>query len=639
MHKKIGLFLFFLFLLATWTAGVSEENKWLKNPPSPSDYPDGKGVLKTEWQIEIRPDGTVMERNIRYTTILTPAGREKYSDYRISYNKDTDTIRVVRAVTVKKDLSEMAVEEGAINDVTPPFLAGAQIYSNLLDKVLSYPAVEPGVTLYLDVEKIRSFEGESPYLSDIIYFQSDDPVVEQKVAFRVPADTELTYKFVGAEPALEKTAEGNEVIYTFTGKEAPQIKEEEFMPPVDELAWRLYFSTFKDWRQATQHFADAFYKSRIPDETIIRKAKELTSGCGDRMEKIQKIFLFVGTEIRNVELKFGIAGYAPNPAAEVLKNRYGDWRDKTVLLSSLMKAAGIESHPVLANSRNIAPVMEVPTLKQFDILLLAVDAGHGDRLFLNPFAEDHRYGYFYRGNRSKGLEVLSDSAVFIQVRPFPERPSRAKNRCRITLDDRGNGAGAFTSALDGFFDYHARTILKDLKGEELAMHIESTLNSCHPGAVLESYNVSDLKDLTLPAAVSVQFNIPDFGIKQGKIMSLEIPVFPMRFADFPSRPRLDERHYPFRITTDGTWTYAVEIEIPEGYHALYLPHAFSHTTEVGRFDLSCNMGKDTNTVIYSQSIVFLDREVAPEAYKTFKEKLESLNLWRNRLLLLEKQSR
>ena len=214
MHKKIGIFLFFLLLMATWTAGDSEENKWLKNPPSPSDYPDGKGVLKTEWQIEIRPGGTVMEKNIRYTTILTPAGREKYSDYRISYNKDTDTLRIVKAVTVKKDLSKMAVEEGAINDVTPPFLAGAQIYSNLLDKVLSYPAVEPGVTLYLDVEKIRSFEGENPYLSDIIYFQSDDPVAELKVTFRVPADTELTYKFIGFEPALEKTGEGSEAYGT-----------------------------------------------------------------------------------------------------------------------------------------------------------------------------------------------------------------------------------------------------------------------------------------------------------------------------------------------------------------------------------------------------------------------------------------
>jgi len=640
MIKKIGLSLFFvLFILPFPLKGETAVQQWLKEAPGAMDYPDARGLLKNEWRFEFRPDGRVVEKCRKIIKILTPAGREKYSDYRIPFDRDTETLDILNAVTVKADLTEVEVEEGAMNDVTPPFLADAQIYSNLIHKVLSYPVVEPGVALYLEYEKARTFKGEAPQMGDILYFQTNDPLLEQNVTFRIPADKPFTYRFVGMEGEVHQSREGDHLIYCITGKEAPQIKEEEFMPPMKALSRRFYFSTYKDWHEATRPFADAFYQASVPDPSIREKAEALTASCATRQDKIRHIFLFVTREIRNVWMEFGIAGYKPHPAPEVLKNRYGDWRDKAVLLASLLKAAGIESHPVLASSENIEPVADVPTMKQFDILLIAIDHGQGEKRYLNPFAENSRYGYFFKGNRCRGLEILSSGAAFVDVKPFPERPSLAENICELTLDAAGSVRGSFTSSLDGYFDDRARAYLKDLQGEELLMKLERLLNAFNSSSAVEDYELSDLKDLTAPVRIAVTFKGADFGIKQGAIMSIEIPEFPFWYADMPVDPRLSERNYPFRIDTDGAWSYTLKLIIPGGYEALHLPKDLSRTTAYGVYHLSCSLDESSRTVTYTQKIEFTAGDVPPEDYEDFKKKLDALKLLKNRLLLLEKREK
>jgi len=53
-------------------------------------------------------------------------------------------------------------------------------------------------------------------------------------------------------------------------------------------------------------------------------------------------------------MEMGINGHKPHPPAQVLKRRYGDCKDKALLLVSLLRATGIEAAPALANTRERA---------------------------------------------------------------------------------------------------------------------------------------------------------------------------------------------------------------------------------------------------------------------------------------------
>jgi len=92
----------------------------------------------------------------------------------------------------------------------------------------------------------------------------------------------------------------------------------------------------------------------------------------------------------------------------------------------MLKVAGIEAYPVLVNSRAVPAEEDVPTLSQFDDVLVAVGGGGGEksqergRLFLNPFADDSLFGYFREGRGSRGLEIRSEAVEFVPVNCLAE---------------------------------------------------------------------------------------------------------------------------------------------------------------------------------------------------------------------------
>lgn len=69
--------------------------------------------------------------------------------------------------------------------------------------------------------------------------------------------------------------------------------------------------------------------------------------------RIEPICQFVQKQITYLEIVIdtdSMAGYRPHPAGEVLENRYGDCKDKAVLLCTMLHAVGVEASVMLVNS-------------------------------------------------------------------------------------------------------------------------------------------------------------------------------------------------------------------------------------------------------------------------------------------------
>ena len=98
----------------------------------------------------------------------------------------------------------------------------------------------------------------------------------------------------------------------------------------------------------------------VIDDDVRKKAAELTRGATTLVEKTRRLYDYVARNIRYVSLSFGVGRLQPHAAPEVLKNGYGDCKDKHTLLQALLKAEGIQSYPVLISSyRELDP--DVPS--------------------------------------------------------------------------------------------------------------------------------------------------------------------------------------------------------------------------------------------------------------------------------------
>ena len=83
----------------------------------------------------------------------------------------------------------------------------------------------------------------------------------------------------------------------------------------------------------------------IPDADIEEKVQQLIRHLETDEEKIRALYHFVASKIRYVGIELGQSAYQPSYATEVFQMQYGDCKDKTTLLISMLDLAGIKAIP------------------------------------------------------------------------------------------------------------------------------------------------------------------------------------------------------------------------------------------------------------------------------------------------------
>ncbi|HEX2695501.1 MAG TPA: DUF3857 and transglutaminase domain-containing protein [Acidobacteriota bacterium] len=606
----------------------------VRKAPARGKYPDASAiVVRLDQEFRLSDGGTKSEDYSLVLEVFSVRGREKFSDFRIPFDRATDTVNLAYARTYKPDLTPLDVEKGAINDLTPPNLADADMYANIVHRVLSFPAVDPGSCLAVRYSK--ESRGGSGNLDEVVSFQTDEPVLRKRLRIVVPVGKTLKYRVSGLSAGVteERTPEG--LVYTLEASDSPQIRPEEFMPPREEVASRIVFTTAADWNEATRPFARSFFGALKRSGEAARLAAELTKGAPSGEEKVRRIFLFVAGEIRSVKLDLGEGGTDVHDADTVLGNRYGDWKDKAALLVAMLGAAGFEAHPVLVNAEGVPPAAEVPSLKQFDSVLVAVSGAAGT-LFLDPFADDSLYGYFRDGKDSEGLIVCSDSAGLVPVRCLAGTESASSSVIRAELFPDGSIRGKAEVGLSGIFDTLARRDLKDKTARELADFYAESVNKLLGEGEVVSSRQGDVRDLTAKAKFSLDFKGGSYGVFQGDIMLVTIPRLPFGFLELPSVPSLAKRSYPFRASDTSRAEVEVAIVVPAGFEPIYIPPGFEKKLPCGEFRLAASYDKARSVVTIRKGMNIMQREIPVEQYDEFKKTLDAFGILQNTLILLEK---
>jgi len=634
--KKIIVSLALLVCILPSGFGQEKIEDIVKSAPPRGKYPDSSAVVvRSSQTFTLDQQGKRGEEYFRALEIFNLTGREKFSDFRIPYDKNEEQVNVLLARTYKGDGSAVDVEEKAVNDVTPPELAEADMYANVLHRVLSFPAVDPGSVLVVQYKKEKEKAGN---IEGVVFFQYDEPMIRKELKIAIPGDHTLKSKIIGLKGELKEESVGEQKIYSLIATDSAQIKPEEWMPPLGEIASRVVFSTYADWVDACREFRESFYSAVLPTDEVRKIIAPIIKSASSEAEKIRKIFLFVAREIRSVRFAFGEGGFEVHPAGTVLNNRYGDWKDKSGLLVSMLKAAGVEAYPVLVHSRAIPPEEEIPTLKQFDAVLVAVpQRGRGGPLFLNPFADDSLYGYFQDGRGARGLAVKADGVEFVSVRCLPEAESVLRNEIKAEIDAAGAIKAEISSDLAGLFDQRARQQLKDMTAKELDVFYTESINKvCEDGKAIENA-LTDPKDLSKKIGIRQKFSGPNFGLFQGPIMLVYIPQVPYAFAEVPSPPSLAKRLYPFRMSGEAEVHSTVVLKIPAGFKPLYIPEGFAVQKEYGEFAFSAAYDPARSSVIVRKTLLFKKKEISLGDYEDFKKTMDSFGISKNNLILLEKK--
>jgi hypothetical protein len=209
------------------------------------------------------------------------------------------------------------------------------------------------------------FDGNSSFFSALGW---DIPV--ERVHIRILSDKVLNYKVTGSQQTINQP-NPNEYVLDFN-------QPKRFPTDSQSPSWYsntpfVQFSQYKDWSEVALWATNLFHYDQ-PLSAEMTKYLAKVDKLPSKREKLEELIRFVQDEIRYVGLELGQSSHQPHSPNEVFANRYGDCKDKTLLLQQLLLTIGVNSTPALVDSNDREHIANyLPTHAAFNHVILKID--------------------------------------------------------------------------------------------------------------------------------------------------------------------------------------------------------------------------------------------------------------------------
>jgi hypothetical protein len=239
-------------------------------------------------------------------------------------------------------------------------------------------------------------------------------------------------------------------------------------------SWHIFYpwiqvSDFPDWQTVASGIAQA-WATEADGEAVAEIARDIRSKAADLPSQIEKAIELVQDECRYLSINLELGGQIPTPPGTVARRRFGDCKDLSFLLASLLKQLGVAARPVLVNAfcrKALADFLPAPSLFNHVVVEFEFD---GQRRWIDTTSKEQGGGAFNRTIADFGFGLPVDAAAtgLVQAPQF-EPPDRFDLREHVLLDtSKAPSLMAVTLTTEGGQAEALRRQLKQLGMEEWA---------------------------------------------------------------------------------------------------------------------------------------------------------------------------
>jgi transglutaminase-like putative cysteine protease len=604
--------------------------------PDATTYPEADAVvLLSRTDVTLGKDGSVVEKRHSIVRILeAQRGKEKFADVHVPYDSERQTLTLETTRTVNKDGVHVASAE-EISDIVPAMLREASVYSGMRERVISFPAVDKGSVLELAYTLTTKLTADSSLGGEIL-LADWDPVLDSVVHVTVPEGVVPHLQVENATLAPVETHDQDAGTHTFTFalKDQPDRQYESWSLTEASLLPRLVYSFQPDWNVVIARIAERYLAVVRPatlDATLVQTAQRLVARARSDEERAAAILRFVAQDVRSVRLPLGWAGYAPRAPEAVLKDLYGDDRDKVGLFVALCSAAGLDAQPAFVRGRAVPVVDAVPTLAQFDRLIARVTLA-GAPVWVDPSDTYAQLGGANAGFGQSAL-VLVPGKSALERRPLaaPEA-STAHVASQVVLDEGGALTVTYRYSFTGVLATSVERALRVLKGELLDKHFQNAAVAVSAAAVDVSHKVGNLASVSGPVEVTHVVRIPAYAPAQGDLRVVELPVPSLEDAAQLPSPGTAGRRTPMFLGTPRAFVADTTLALPAGWKVAAFPPALDGGSAGIHYQSSCTL--EGRSLRCHQEVQLTSLFISAADYASYHAALVRLDDYQHRVVLL-----
>ncbi len=613
MRKKIVL----TFLIITFSINVFSIEKFLveryKNSSAIALYPDSP-IYQLYKKIEINFDGkTMRKRVIHMYQILNNTGRDRYSDYKILYNKDKSVLTVNEAITLNTDLSKTPVKKDSINTVNPLFLSGSILYKGIVEKVYSFPTVDPEDAVFIDytlTTQLNYIEGEHA-------FSGFFPKEEEVFVIKLPKALKLYYKIKG-NVSVKESLEDDKRVYSFSVKDIEKINEIEYLPPLSKLGPAVIFSTFKNWK-----LTKTIIKSKERNDIPVKFLDEFKKLKGEQL--FIELFKYFKEKIKTVNLPLKIQGLSPKPVEKVLSFHEGSIIDKSFAFSSILKSLGYKSDVCLSLNDGFN-TKEIPSFSQFKSSYSCVN--YKGKIYYFDFSSFGSPAFWIPEYENSLLFSIKKSD-FISYSSFIKNESDTKIKINIKKNKFNL---SLNSELSGNFETNFRNNHYYKNKKELNKEFNRISQLISDGSINEGYKIEGLKNFNKRIALYYKVKGDNLFVHQKGAYIVELPSMPHDFTTTGFKLTKKDREYPLYIYLPFKMKTTYTINFNENIKGLYIPEELN-LSGVG-YSFKRNFKISENIIIVEEILIINKKYFSKEEYKNLKSSYDKFNERKQKTLIL-----
>lgn len=429
-----------LFLiLIIWMAGATglwaddlargPEPDWVGAQPVP-EMPadllplvhDGAAYLLVESQVMPTPDGQSIFS--RYATQATDrSGLEEVATVTWSFDPVFETVRLTRLDLIR------AGKTVSLRDNLP-----AEVFRR--ETRLDEGIIDGTQTVHLQVPDVRvgdivdySFVVESrPYvpgaqIAASAALEFSVPVALTRRVLFWPKGAALMVKPVPDRVEYRASERDGLVRHEWVRVAHRPFPDEPMVPPGYEPEARLRVSGWQDWSGLATALSPYYLKDYPLTDGWEEKLRALQRDHESADDRAIAALRLVQDEIRYVGVEIGAGGYFARLPQQVISDGFGDCKDKSLLLRTLLTRLGITAQVALADTdRGHALIDDVPRVGAFDHMIVRAQI-RGKTFWMDPTGSyeagdlDHAvtpdYGYALplSGAEQKDLEPLTQTTA------------------------------------------------------------------------------------------------------------------------------------------------------------------------------------------------------------------------------------
>jgi tetratricopeptide (TPR) repeat protein len=454
------------------------------------------------------------------------------------------------------------------------------------------PAVEAGAV----VEYVITTKGKAPIpgagTTALFPFQQWLPMHRARLIISGPASVEpRIVNKSGIDPVIEEKDGIRRMVFESKRVEAYEDNLETSLP-FDETTYPyVAFSTGASWQQIATQYSQIVDR-QIAGSNLTTLVHNAIGNATGRREIISRLLAAIQKDVRYAGVEVAEGTIIPRAPSTVLKNKYGDCKDKATLLVAMLRAAGIPANVVLLRSGLDLDVhKELPGLGRFNHAI--VRTGGDDPLWIDPTDEFARVSQL--PYEDQGRLALIAAPETTALTPTPELPSSAsvRHETRVyTLPENGKAQVVETIETAGATDAAQRRWFATASAKSFKESLEKYVKTYYTAKALGKYDTADPHDLATPFHITMEAMESGSGhVADGEASAAMHPTALMTILSKSlkdwTEPKPDDdpktAHKPrvhdfvFASPMVKEWTY--RIIPPAGYAARPLPK--SETRKLG----------------------------------------------------------